>query len=186
VPRPLPATAWAVLGILSFERELSGYQVKRWADASLTFFYWSPAISQVYGELKRLEELGFVSARDVPEEQRTTRVYRITSEGRDALTGWLEGAPVEPPVLKHAVLLRLWLGHLSSPERLRQVVEQHRVQTEEVLAELTNDERKAEQEPDWAYPAMVLRWGERYYRNELALTEELLEELDGLQGGGPG
>ncbi|MCU1484018.1 MAG: PadR family transcriptional regulator [Actinomycetia bacterium] len=182
MPRPLPATAWAVLGILSFERELSGYQVKRWADASLTFFYWSPAISQVYGELKRLEELGFVSARDVPEEQRTTRVYRITPEGRDALTGWLEDAPVEPPVLKHAVLLRLWLGHLSTPDRLRQVVERHRAQTEEVLAELTNDERMAEQEPDWAFPAMVLRWGEKYYRSELALTDDLLRELDQLEG----
>jgi DNA-binding PadR family transcriptional regulator len=171
-----------VLGILSFERELSGYQVKRWADASLTFFYWSPAISQVYGELKRLEELGFVSARDVPEEQRTTRVYRITPEGRDALTGWLEDSPVEPPVLKHGVLLRLWLGHLSSPDRLRQVVEQHRAHTEEVLAELANDERKAEEEPDWAFPAMVLRWGERYYRSELELTDELLRELDQLEG----
>jgi DNA-binding PadR family transcriptional regulator len=180
--RPLPATAWAVLGILSFERELSGYQVKRWADASLTFFYWSPAISQVYGELKRLEELGFVAGRDVAEEQRTTRVYRITPEGREALTGWLEDAPVEPPVLKHGVLLRLWLGHLSSPERLRQVVARHRAQTEEVLAELGTDERRAEEEPDWAFPAMVLRWGERYYRNELALTDELLAELDALEG----
>jgi DNA-binding PadR family transcriptional regulator len=182
MPRPLPATAWAVLGILSFERELSGYQVKRWADSSLTFFYWSPAISQVYGELKRLEELGFVAGRDVAEEQRTTRVYAITPEGRDALTGWLEDAPVEPPVLKHGVLLRLWLGHLSSPDRLRQVVERHRVQTEEVLAELATDERRAEEEPDWAFPAMVLRWGEKYYRNELALTDDLLAELDALDG----
>jgi DNA-binding PadR family transcriptional regulator len=166
------------LGVLSFDRELSGYQVKRWADHSLTFFYWSPAISQVYSELKRLEERGLVQGRDVPEEQRSTRVYRITEEGRAALTAWLEDAPVEQPVLKHAVLLRLWLGHLSSPERLRQVVEQHRAQTEEVLADLSTDERKAEQVPDWSYPAMVLRWGERYYRNELAMTDELLQELD--------
>ncbi|MCU1375989.1 MAG: PadR family transcriptional regulator [Actinomycetia bacterium] len=182
MPRPLPATAWAVLGILSFDRELSGYQVKRWADASLTFFYWSPAISQVYGELKRLEELGYVAGRDVAEEQRTIRVYRITDEGRTALTGWLEDAPVEPPVLKHGVLLRLWLGHLSTPDRLRQVVEQHRAQTERVLAELTSSERKAEQEPDWEFPALVLRWGERYYRNELEQTAELLRELDALEG----
>jgi DNA-binding PadR family transcriptional regulator len=184
VLRPLPATAWAVLGILSFDRELSGYQVKRWADASLTFFYWSPAISQVYGELKRLEELGFVAARDVAEEQRTTRVYRITESGRTALTGWLEDAPVEPPVLKHSVLLRLWLGHLSTPDRLRQVAQRHREQTEEVLADLTSSERTAEQEPDWEFPAMVLRWGERYYRNELALTDELLRELDGFEDRG--
>ena len=52
----LPATAWAVLGELSFGRELSGYDIKKWADASLRFFYWSPAISQIYRELRRLED----------------------------------------------------------------------------------------------------------------------------------
>lgn len=181
----LPATAWAVLGVLSFGRELSGYQVKRWADHSLTFFYWSPAISQVYSELKRLEENGFVAGRDVAEEQRTTRVYRITDEGRAALTAWLEDSPVEPPVLKHGVMLRLWLGHLSSPARLRDVVEQHRKAVEAVLADLESDERRAEQEPAWEYPAVVLRWGERYYRNELEQTAELLRELDRLESSPP-
>ena len=179
--RELPATAWAVLGILSFDRELSGYQVKRWADHSLTFFYWSPAVSQVYGELKRLEERGFVVGRDVAEEQRTTRVYRITDEGRTALTAWLEDSPVEPPVLKHGVLLRLWLGHLSSPARLRDVVEQHRKGVEAVLADLESDERQAEQVPEWEYPAVVLRWGEAYYRNELVQIGQLLAELDALE-----
>ncbi len=49
-------------------------------------------------------------------------------------------------------------------------------------AELQHDEARAEAEPQWQYPAMVLRWGERYYRNELALTDELLRELDALDG----
>lgn len=176
----LPATAWAVLGILSFGRDLTGYQVKQWADSSLTFFYWSPAVSQIYSELKRLEDRGYVAATDG--DARAGRAYRITDQGRDALTGWLEDSPVEPPVLKHSVLLRLWLGHLSSPDRLRQVVAQHRARTEDVLAELEADERRAEQEPSWQFPAMVLRWGERYYRNELAMADDLLRELDGLSG----
>ena len=59
-PRSLPATAWAVLGLLSFGRDLTGYDLKKWADSSLRFFYWSPAISQIYGELRRLESLGYV------------------------------------------------------------------------------------------------------------------------------
>src|SRR3990170_500246 len=110
VPRGLPATAWAVLGILSFDRELSGYGVK----------------------------------------------------------------------------LRLWLGHLSSPARLREVVQQHRDQLEQVLADLARDEGKAEQVPDWSYPVVVLRWGERHYRNELAQIDELMSELDRLEAeGGP-
>ena len=134
-------------------------------------------------ELRRLERVCYVESRIAAQDDlRNKRLFRITPAGMQAITAWVHDAPVEPPVLKHGVLLRLWLGHLSSPDRLRQVVEQHRAQTEEVLATLGDDERKAEEEPDWAFPAMVLRWGERYYRNELELTDELLRELDQLEG----
>ncbi|GAA2882703.1 hypothetical protein [Streptomyces mexicanus] len=33
----LPASSWAVLGLLSFGEELSGYDLKKWADRSLRF-----------------------------------------------------------------------------------------------------------------------------------------------------
>src|SRR3954462_6614469 len=108
--RDLPATGWAVLGLLSFGRELSGYDLKKWADSSLGFFYWSPAVSQIYGELKRLEGLGYITSREVPQDDlRNKRVYAITGAGEEALTDWVQHAPVEPPVLKHGVLLRVWL-----------------------------------------------------------------------------
>ena len=58
----LPTTSYAVLGLLSFGRELSGYELKKWADHSLRFFFWSPAISNIYGELKRLQRLGLARA----------------------------------------------------------------------------------------------------------------------------
>ena len=87
-PESLPMTAYALLGLLSFDRELSGYDLKKWADSSLRFFYWSPATSQIYAELKRLEKLGLVSARETPQDElRNKRVYRITDAGRDALAG---------------------------------------------------------------------------------------------------
>jgi len=56
----LPTTAWAVLGLLSFGRELSGYELRKWADASIRFFYGSPAMSQIYRELRRLEAVGIL------------------------------------------------------------------------------------------------------------------------------
>jgi DNA-binding PadR family transcriptional regulator len=179
----LPATAWAVLGILSFNRELSGYMVKQWADHALTSFYMPPAISQVYSELKRLEALGYVRGRDVLEERRTTRVYRLTAAGRRALVTWLETSPVELPVLKHGVLLRVWLGHLGSPSDLRRLAERHRQVVQAALTDLRTDEHKAEQDADWTYPAIVFRWGIRYYEHELRQIDELLAELDRLEDG---
>jgi DNA-binding PadR family transcriptional regulator len=78
----IPATAWAVLGILSFGRELTGYDIKNWSDAILHFFYWSPATSQIYTELRRLEDLGLVRSRTVArDEVRDKTLYAITPIG---------------------------------------------------------------------------------------------------------
>ena len=167
----LAPTGWAVLGLLSFGNELTGYELKKWADNSLRFFYWAPATSQIYAELKRLERLGYVTSREAAhDELRNKRVYRITTAGRDALRRWLRDAPVEPPVLKHGVALRVWLGHLVEPDELRSIVEQHRQYAEEMLVE--------------EGPARVqelIRWGARYYEAERALADEMLRELAAIE-----
>jgi hypothetical protein len=33
------ATSWALLGMLSYEHELSGYDIRKWIDWSLRFYY---------------------------------------------------------------------------------------------------------------------------------------------------
>jgi DNA-binding PadR family transcriptional regulator len=182
----LPATAWAVLGLLSFDRELSGYDLKKWADNSLRFFYWAPAISQVYGELRRLEKLGYVTSRKAPQDElRNKRMYRLTPAGRLALSDWVQHSPVDPPVLKHGVGLRVWLGHLADPDQLRRVVEEHRDYAQRMLDEACTAREIAEPNPEWAYPVIMTRWAERYYAAERDLTEELLADLESAGRAGP-
>ncbi|MFF4580254.1 helix-turn-helix transcriptional regulator [Streptomyces sp. NPDC001373] len=175
----LPPTAWAVLGLLSFPGERTGYELKKWADSSLRFFYWSPAISQIYAELRRLEELGYASsARSGPEEVRSKRRYAITDAGREALSGWAaDTAEAGPPVLKHGLLLRIWLGHLSEPERLRAMVADHLERTRSELAAVREAMAHAADVPEWAFPALALRWSERRHLAELELGKALLEDL---------
>lgn len=175
----LPATAYAVLGLLSFGRELSGYDLKKWADSSLRLFYWSPAVSQIYGELKRLDRIGFVSSREVPQDElRRKRVYRITDAGREALTLWVEHEDVEPPVLKHSPLLRVWLGHLATPDRIRELLLRHRENTEQMLEEARKAEASAHNNPaEWHYPELVTRFSMRHFEAELGLVDALLAEL---------
>ncbi|MFD9410246.1 PadR family transcriptional regulator [Streptomyces sp. NPDC059989] len=178
----LPPTAWAVLGLLSFPGERTGYELKKWADSSLRFFYWSPAISQIYAELRRLEELGYASsARSGPEEARAKRRYAITDAGREALAGWAaDTAEAGPPVLKHGLLLRVWLGHLAEPELLRAMVGEHMERTREELAAVREAMEHAADVPEWAFPALALRWSERQHLAELELAEALLADLAGL------
>lgn len=175
----LPATAYAILGMLCFERELTGYDAKKWADASLRHFYWAPATSHVYRELARLEDLGLVEARSATvDEPRTKRVYRITPAGRAAVTEWA-GAPTdEPTVVKHAAALRVWLGHLVEPGSVRAVVEEHVVQTRARLDEIDKSLAVAETLDAMAYPCAVLRWTRRIHQADLEGAEAFLAELD--------
>jgi DNA-binding PadR family transcriptional regulator len=171
--------------MLSFEQELSGYDVKKWADWSLKLFYWSPSFSQIYGELKRLEKHGYVSSRTVMQDEvRGKRVYAITDAGRVAVRNWARTAAVEVPVLKHGVLLRVWLGHLTEPERLREIVAEHRDNSERRRAEAAMDAKAAHEETAWAYPEIALKWAERYHAAERDLAEQMVCDLDELTASG--
>ncbi|SEM04429.1 PadR family transcriptional regulator [Streptacidiphilus jiangxiensis] len=181
-PLQLPATSWAVLGLLSFGEELSGYDLKKWADASLRYFYWSPSFSQIYAELRRLEGAGCVTSRLVEPEAgaRPKRLYRITDAGLGAVRVWAREAPVDPPMLKHPPLLRLWLGHLAQPDRLRRTLEDHRADAEGLRARAAADLARAADEPGWAYPLLALKWSERYYAAQAELMEGLRVDLDAM------
>jgi len=114
------------------------------------------------------------------DELRNKRLYRITPLGRDALTSWVRDSPVEPPVLKHGVALRVWLGHLADPAAVREVVEDPRAYADEMLAEVTRARRTAGTDPAWTYPELVERWGERYWAAERDLADSMLRDLDEL------
>jgi DNA-binding PadR family transcriptional regulator len=178
----LPPTAWAVLGLLSFPGERTGYELKKWADASLRFFYWAPAISQIYAELRRLEALGYAaSRRSGPEEPRAKRRYAITGTGRAALAAWADGSgDAGPPVLKHPLVLRVWLGHLADPERLRARVADHIARTSGELKEVRDALARTEGVAEWAHPQVALRWSERQHLAELELAGAMLADLDRL------
>ncbi|MEU6980506.1 helix-turn-helix transcriptional regulator [Streptomyces sp. NPDC046371] len=183
----LPATSWAVLGLLSFGRELSGYDLKKWSDRSLGLFYWSPSFSQIYAELKRLEAAGYATSRLVAPESgsRDKRVYHITDEGLAAVRAWARTAPLDPPVLKHGPMLRLWLGHLLEPERTREILAGHREHAETMRLRAEADVADAGADASWAYPLLTLKWAERYYAAERDLADAMLADIEELERNRP-
>src|SRR5215212_10001726 len=124
----LPVTAYALLGLLTFGDELTGYELKRRADKTLRFYWVAPAMSQIYTELGRLTEHGYVEPLTSDGDGRRTTTYRITPAGTDALHDWIGEAPVGFPTLKHTVLLRLLVGHASEPERIEDMLETYLVE----------------------------------------------------------
>jgi DNA-binding PadR family transcriptional regulator len=177
----LPNTAYAVLGLLAFGPELSGYDLKQWAD-NLRFFYWSPAHSQIYAELRRLEERGLVTSRQVPQAHRPDkRLYRITQAGLAEARRWLDQGPVEPPVLKHSIVLRLFFGHLTQPERLITILNDYAASLEQSLAELTAVHEGLGDSEQFRFPALCAEWGEAYYQAELTIARQLAKQLAAQQ-----
>jgi DNA-binding PadR family transcriptional regulator len=185
--RDLPVTAYALLGLLTFGDELTGYELKQRADNTLRFYWVAPAMSQIYTELGRLTEHGYVEPVTTQGEGRRTTTYRITAAGSRALHAWIGQSPVGFPTLKHTVLLRLLVGHASEPERMREMLEEYVAE----LADALRDLRKVRESLRGAdgpgerfhYPSVVADWGLDYFAAETRHTRRALARLGGETGG---
>ena len=180
-PPALPVTAYALLGLLTFGDELTGYELKQRADITLRFYWVAPATSQIYTELGRLTEHGYVEPVTTQGQGRRTTAYRITPAGSQALREWIDGSPVGFPTLKHTVLLRLLVGHASEPERMREILEEYVADLADALHDLRGVRESlrgadAPGEP-FHYPAVVADWGLDYFAAETRHTRRALGRL---------
>src|SRR6476646_12101689 len=105
------AVTWAILGLVA-EQPRSGYDLKRSIDRTIRHF-WAASYGQIYPELKRLEEAGWISGADGG--NRARRVYRATPAGRAALVDWLHGEETRIE-LRDESLLRLFFADTLPPE----------------------------------------------------------------------
>ncbi|MHA3020641.1 PadR family transcriptional regulator [Mycobacterium sp. BMJ-28] len=181
----MSATGWALLGMLSYDTELSGYDIRKWIHWSMRYYYGSPAFSQIYSELKKLEKMGLLTSRVDGSGTRNRRLYKITQTGSDAVTRWARDTPLEPPSLKHPAILRVTLGHLSDPETLKAMLHDHIAYVDEMHRDAAKEARWAAEDPSWAYAKIALEWAERYYASERELTLKLIKDLDEAQANFP-
>ena len=176
--RDLPVTSYALLGLLSFGDTLTGYELKQRADATLRFYWVSPAMSQVYSELDRLHSQGLVRRSG----DGRVASYSMTRKGRTALTRWMHETPVGFPVLKHPVALRLLLGALVDPDSIRTLLRNHLDALDEEHAALEKvrvslQGRDAPDQP-FRFPSLVADWGLSYFEHEKSIVEDLLRRID--------
>ena len=175
--KDIPTTSYAILGLLTFG-EMSGYDLNRLADQSIRYFFWSPARSQVYGELRRLASLGYATEREVQQETRPhKRLYQITAEGERALRAWLERPALEPDVRKSTFLLRVFFGSRTPLSTLIAQLEERQRQAHETLSQFQAIEQRIKDSDRFFFPYLTLKSGMAHVRAVLQWTEEALEEL---------
>ncbi len=115
-PNTYPIT-YGVLGLLAFWGPLSGYDLKRLFDHMLAPM-WGAAHSQIYHELRRMKDLGWVDMeREEQESRPDKKVYSITPSGREALTAW-QAQPASVLQLRDELLLKILFGSFASHDDL--------------------------------------------------------------------
>ena len=87
------------------ERPGSGLELAERFDRSIGHF-WHATHQQIYRELARLENAGWVQSSPVPEGRGRKRSYAILPAGRTELLRWL-GEPSAPQPLRDELMVRL-------------------------------------------------------------------------------
>jgi DNA-binding PadR family transcriptional regulator len=103
--RPV-ALADAILACLT-EHPMTGYELAKTFDSSIGFF-WKTDHQQIYRELSRLRDRGYIQGREVVQSGKPNKlVYTLTAAGRAAFRHWAV-RPSTPASIKDDLLVRLY------------------------------------------------------------------------------
>ena len=152
------AVTWVVLGLIAL-RPRTGYEIKNSVDRTIRHF-WAASYGQIYPELRRLEEAGWIKGEHAPRGARSRRVFRITPTGQAALRGWLAGRETRIE-MRDESLLRLFFADTLALGDALMLVEGRREGYRQMLEYLRSlDDGSGE--PDPPFIDLVYRWGLDY------------------------
>lgn len=87
--------------------DASGYQLTKIFDVSVSNF-WAAVPQQVYAELPKLERAGYISGREVVQQDRPNkRVYTITDAGRAELSAFIQSSS-KPGVIRDGLVVKVF------------------------------------------------------------------------------
>jgi DNA-binding PadR family transcriptional regulator len=179
-------TELAVLGLLAWQGESTGYELHKVADRSVGFI-WAPARSQLYAVLKRLDSAGLADGRRVAQTDRPDkRLFRITDAGRATLRAWLdEVEPIEPED-RDGILLKHFFGAFGDPEAGRRQLLDYRERAAARLATYEEIERGFDDGESAARRLQTLRFGMALMRASLDWADETLAATPTARAGAGG
>ncbi len=175
----------AILACLT-ERPMTGYELAKTFDASIGFF-WKADHQQIYRELTRLRDRGYIQGREVVQSGKPNKlVYTLTSEGRAALRHWA-ARPSSPASIKDDLLVRLYALDSVDIDPLRADLmarlEYHRDRFCRYERILNRRFPQGTAPPADTGKLLGLRMGLRYERAVAEWCEEALHSLPAGAGG---
>ncbi|WP_406135271.1 PadR family transcriptional regulator [Streptomyces sp. NBC_01089] len=161
------------------EKPSSGLELTRRFDRSIGYF-WSATHQQIYRELAKLEQSGFIRPLPQQPSRGRKREYEVLPEGRAELTAWVAGTE-DPRPVRDPLLLRLRAAAVVGTHGIGAELERHLGLHERQLAEYL-----AIEERDFSVSALpaddrlqhlVLRGGIELEKYWIAWLTEALTEV---------
>ncbi|MFE0188903.1 PadR family transcriptional regulator [Streptomyces sp. NPDC058989] len=167
------------------EKPSSGLELTRRFDRSIGYF-WPATHQQIYRELGKLEQAGFIRA--LPSEQPSRgqkKEFEVLPAGRAELTTWASGEQDEKPV-RNALLVRLRAAAVVGDAGLDAELHRHLALHQRQLAEYEEIEGRdfdAATEPEDRLRRLVLRAGIGLETFWVQWLEEALAEVADMTPG---
>lgn len=167
-----------ILGLLSHE-PLTGYDIKKRIDGSLSFF-WNGSYGSIYPTLIKLAENGYVIKKEANDNGRDKLMYSITSSGKNALLEWLK-EPVIKDELRYETLLKLFFGgELGKQGALEHIQRfEDKIKSELSMLQMYEDNlRRVLDEEDHKYYLLTVMFGIETYKGYLKWCNDARKLLE--------
>lgn len=154
----------------------SGYDLAQRFNLGIGHF-WQASHQQIYHQLKKLDAEKLVRFKIQAQEGKPDRkLYDITAKGRKTLKAWLR-APEKPPVVRDALLIKIFAAGEEDHPALIQEIERHIALHQTALKHHQGIEAEffklpTAQQHKHRLPYLTLRRGIRYEREWIEWLEE--------------
>ncbi|WP_392535061.1 PadR family transcriptional regulator [Nostoc sp. C117] len=175
------ALAHAILAAL-VEAPCSGYDLAKRFDGSVGFF-WSASHQQIYRELSKLEEQGWISCESIVQAGRPDKkLYKVTDLGKQHLKEWI-AKPSEPTPIKDDLLVKIFAGHVADNGTILADLERHQQAHVKKLSTYKDLEQEYFQNPQdlpesAKFQYLTLLNGITYETHWLAWCDRVMELLN--------
>jgi DNA-binding PadR family transcriptional regulator len=179
-------TAYVILGGLSIQPNLSGYELHKAIEENFGSF-WGESYGQIYPTLKRLVAEGLIEAcKPASAPRKRRQEYALTDAGRACLREWL-ALPFQNDPPRNEFMLKLFFGRQAAPgvslAHVRELNERNRrmLATLEAIESMARKDQS--QNPNKPYWMLTLGLGMALTRAALDWGESALEQLSAMETG---
>ena len=177
-------TAYVILGGLSIQPNLSGYELHKAIEENFGSF-WGESYGQIYPTLKRLVSEGLIEAcKPAAAPRKRRQEYALTDAGRACLREWL-ALPFQNDPPRNEFLLKLFFGREAAPGVAIAHVRELQQRNRQMLAALTALESAAHAQPSESshlpFWMLTLGLGTALTRAAIEWGESALEQLSAAE-----